>query len=163
MRAEEHKSACKYAQPQWVTKLSFRRPWGSHKLFKRKFRRISSRDLQKWVLKSNHPRFRGVFDSCRCPECHPSLRLLSCFLPDSESLRPSTDNSAMKRGCKRNGWAREGSRWRHKGNRGPSRGTEGPNKLSKTPSIAMVLLMVLVAGARADLLRNGQDIGPGLA
>ena len=50
-----------------------------------------------------------------------------------------------------------------KGNGPPYKGNGWPFQLSKMPLIATVPLAALVVGARADLLRNGQNTGPQLA
>ena len=43
---------------------------------------------------------------------------------------------------------------------GPRKGKGRPSKLSNILLLAMVPLMALIFGARADLLRNGQSTGP---
>ena len=54
-----------------------------------------------------------------------------------------------------------------RGTDGPVRGTDPPVTepegpfMSNMPLIATVPLMALIVGARVDLLKNGQDIGPG--
>ena len=49
------------------------------------------------------------------------------------------------------------------GNGVPCNKNRGPFKLSKMPFIATVPLTTLIVGARAELLRNGQNKGPQLA
>ena len=70
------------------------------------------------------------------------------------------DRQLNKEARKGNGSPRKGNRWTSKGNGPPRKGNRRPFWLSSMSLIVTVPLTPLIGGAHAELLRNGQNIGP---